>query len=100
MKSKKWSYFISFVYISVDAVLKHFLHQHWMRFITDFENINLVDVAKSIEGGLQIIQSLSHITLSSENNSLEAFLGVGNLKIQKHLLKINLKFFITAIEYK
>lgn len=43
------------------------------------ENIFLVDKPETAVRGLQVIQFLPHITISSENNGFKAFRNIRNL---------------------
>lgn len=49
----------------------HISHQVRMRSVTHFEDILFSDSSKASIGCLQIVKSISHITFSCENQSLE-----------------------------
>lgn len=53
-----------------------------MWFVTYFEDIFTADMPKSVECGLQVVECLPHVTLSSEDDGLEAVICVGHLNQQ------------------
>ena len=62
-------------HLGLEAELDHVLHKIWMRLVTNFEYIFLVDVIKTGCCGLHVIKSISHITLSSEDEILKTVIG-------------------------
>ena len=75
---------ISLLEIPVDAVRKHVLDEERMRFIADFEDVFGVDVAEALEGGLKVVQPLTEIALSREDDGLHSVVSERNLFCLRH----------------
>ena len=50
-----------------------------MRFVADFEDVLGVDVTEALEGGLEVVEGLSEIALSRENDGFHAIVRVGHV---------------------
>ena len=61
------------------------LDLHGMRLITHFPNIFRTDVTESRIRGLKIVQSVSHVTLSGKENSLQSTVIVRHLLCSTNL---------------
>lgn len=52
---------------TLKASLEHVFHQIWMRLVANLEHIVLVHKAETSRCGLQIIESVSHVTIGSKD---------------------------------
>lgn len=62
------------------ALFQHLFDGQWMRLVANFEDIFVVDMAKTVVRRLQIVESLSHVSLRRKNYGIQTILGVRNLK--------------------
>ena len=65
-----------FVYVWFYTMVKHVFYQQRMGFITHFENVFWFHKTKAFMSWLQIVEGLSHVSLSSENDSFKTVIAV------------------------
>ena len=69
---------ISLVDVALWAVVQHVFDKHGMRLVAHLEDILAVNVSESLDGGLQIVQPLPHVSLWGEDNGLQPFISVAD----------------------
>jgi hypothetical protein len=80
---------------STDAEFNDVCHEVWMGLVAHFEDIISVYNFEACIGGLQIIQSVSHIPVSSKDESFEPILGNSDRLLSHDNLKPFQDFFIS-----
>lgn len=73
---------VSFNNVAVGTFLEDVLDQLGMRLIAYFVDVHVTNEFETIEGGLQVVDGLTHIAICGENDSLEAFL------VERHLISL------------
>ena len=87
------AYLVGFFEVAVDTVGEHVFDKQRMRFVAHFEHVLRVDVTKALEGGLEIVEGLTQIALSREDDCLHAVVGVRHVLRLRHGQKTRQNLF-------
>lgn len=83
------SYLVRLSDIATDAAHQHVLDEHGVRLIAHLEHVFRIYLPETVVGGLQVVQSLTHVALRREHYGLQTIFSIRNLQKKNLLNKKN-----------
>ena len=89
------NFIAGFLEVSAEAALNHSIDEIWMGLIADFEHIFFGYDAEAAVGCLKVVESVSHISFSCEDEGFEAFIIVLDFLHSHDFFESVTNFFVT-----